>query len=303
MADDDEAASTGDLFELEITLPDPRLKQLAERLVGFQARYARIHAGLRLLIDGQGLAEWSSRLYGANLPLLDVLVDSYPLAIFHGDVGTGKTATAEAVSDALAREIGRDGMLFKLSTRVRGAGTVGQMSTLINRAFAAVNAQAGKKRVCYLIIDEADSLAASRNQGHSHHEDKVAVNTIIQKVDDLRKLGGRLLVILCTNRFAALDPAVVRRASWIEEFCRPGDAEREAVFRMDLTGLGLGEDVLEELVRLTGPSGECPLGFTYSDLRTRLLPAAVARAFPERRLSAGDLLEVARGLKPSPAVA
>ncbi len=58
-------------------------------------------------------------------------MDRYPLVIFHGDVGNGKTATAEAIANALADELGKDAMLFKLSTRVRGQGNVGEMSTLI----------------------------------------------------------------------------------------------------------------------------------------------------------------------------
>ena len=71
-----------------------------------------------------------------------------------------------------------------------------------------------------IIIDEGDSIAASRTQDHSHHEDKVAVNTLIQAIDDLRRFKGRISVILCTNRLAALDPALQRRAAIVEEFPR-----------------------------------------------------------------------------------
>ena len=128
--------------------------------------------------------------------------ERYPLVIFAGDVGTGKTVTAEGACDRLAREAKREAMLFKLSTRVRGSGKVGQMSTLLNEAFEVVAKQAGKTRQAFLIIDEADSLASTPGNRQSHHEDKVAVNTIIQKVDDLRRHSGRILVFLCTNREA-----------------------------------------------------------------------------------------------------
>ena len=103
-------------------------------------------------------------------------------------------------SDRIAREsVKKEAMLFKLSTRVRGSGKVGQMSTLLNQAFDVVARQAGKTRQAFLIIDEGDSLASTRDTAQSHHEDKVAVNTIIQKVDDLRRHSGRILVFLCTN--------------------------------------------------------------------------------------------------------
>ena len=111
-------------------------------------------------------------------------------------------------------------MLFKMSTRVRGSGKVGQMSTLIDHAFEVVAREAGKTKYSFLIVDEADSLTTTRDNSQSHHEDKVAVNTIIQKVDDVRKFGGRILVFLCTNRVSALDPAVLRRAARTETFRR-----------------------------------------------------------------------------------
>lgn len=57
---------------------------------------------------------------------------------------------------------------------------VGEMGTLLAEAFRKVILSAGKTRRAILIIDEGDSLGASRTQDHSHHEDKVAVNTLIQ---------------------------------------------------------------------------------------------------------------------------
>lgn len=289
------------LFELELALPDDGLAARSRRLVGFERRYERLCRDLRLLADPAALREWSTRFHGRQLALCDAVSERHPLVIFAGDVGTGKTATAEAAADRLARETGKDAMLFKLSTRVRGSGKVGQMSTLLNQAFETVVKEAGKSRSSYLIIDEGDSLAATRAAVHSHHEDKVAVNTIIQKIDDLRRFGGRVLVFLCTNRSRALDPAVVRRAARIEAFERPNDGERDSLFRMDLDGLTLKASTIPELVRLTGSVNENQRpGFTFSDLRTRLLPAALVRAFPDRELDDADLLAAAREVDPSP---
>jgi SpoVK/Ycf46/Vps4 family AAA+-type ATPase len=218
-------------------------------------------------------------------------------------VSTGKTETAEAASDALARELDREARLFKLSTRVRGSGNVGQMSLLINQAFEVVTKEAGKKKFSFLIIDEADSLAANRSGDRSHHEDKVAVNTLIQKIDDVRRFSGRVLVFLCTNRFEALDPAIVRRAGRVERFDRPDEAEREQLLRLDLDGLGFSDKIFRDLVKLTGPDGNGrPSGFTHSDLRTRLVPEALARAFPDRKVESRDLLEAARLIQPSPSL-
>ena len=295
--------SGSQLFEIERLLPDELIMASGKRLVGFDARYDRIRRDLHLLSAPEEVRAWSRRLYGRELPLCEIVADRYPLLIFIGDVGTGKTVTAEAASDRLARETGRAAMLFKLSTRVRGSGKVGQMSSLINEAFAIITKEAGKAKSAFLIIDEADSLSAARDGGQSHHEDKVAVNTIIQKVDDLRRLGGRVLVILCTNRGHALDPAVVRRAARIERFARPDAAEREQMIRMDYEGLALSDTSIRDLVEITGPQEQPKrIGFTFSDLRVRLLPEALGLAFPDRKLTAAELLKAAQSLDPSPAV-
>jgi AAA+ superfamily predicted ATPase len=296
-----EVIEKGALFELELELPNERIAASTGRLVGFEQRYQRLHRDLRLLADPKDLADWSEKFHRQTLPICVAVSDRYPLVIFAGDVGTGKTATAEGACDRLAREARKEAMLFKLSTRVRGSGKVGQMSMLLNEAFDVVVKQAGRSRQAYLIIDEADSLAATRDTPQSHHEDKVAVNTIIQKVDDLRRHLGRVLVFLCTNRAAALDPAIIRRAARTEQFDRPTDAEREELFRMDLEGLTLKDQTIRELVRLTGARDGQP-GFTFSDLRSKLLPGALCRAFPNRALTAEDLVDAANDVRPSPTV-
>jgi AAA+ superfamily predicted ATPase len=296
-----EVIETVDLFELELELPNAAIAAASARLVGFENRYQRLHRDLRLLSDPEQLRAWSKKHHHKELVICNAVADRYPLVIFAGDVGTGKTVTAEGACDRLAREAHREAMLFKLSTRVRGSGKVGQMSTLLNQAFEVVAKQAGKTRHAFLIIDEADSLASTRETVQSHHEDKVAVNTIIQKVDDLRRHSGRVLVFLCTNRASALDPAIVRRAARTEPFDRPTDQEREELLRMDLDGLNIKDDVIRELVRLTGPQDGRP-GFTFSDLRSRLLPDALCRAFPTRALSSDDLVHAAKEARPSPVV-
>jgi AAA+ superfamily predicted ATPase len=296
-----EVIDVADLFELELELPNADIAASAKRLVGFENRYQKLHRALRLLADPEELRAWSRKHHHKELAVCAAVADRYPLVIFAGDVGTGKTVTAEGACDRLAREARKEAMLFKLSTRVRGSGKVGQMSTLLNQAFDVVAKQAGKSRQAFLIIDEGDSLASTRDTAQSHHEDKVAVNTIIQKVDDLRRHSGRVLVFLCTNRAGALDPAIVRRAAVSEQFNRPTDQEREELFHMDLDGLATTDKTIRELVRLTGPRDGRP-GFTFSDLRSKLLPDALCRAFPSRALTEDDLIAAAKEALPSPVV-
>ena len=198
----------------------------------------------RLLLNLDDLPNWSKRYHTTVLKLCELMSEQYPLAIFYGNVGTGKTASAECIANRLVAEAGEraeNSLLFTLSTRVRGSGRVGEMGTLLTEAFREVTQAAGKSRRAILIIDEGNSLAAKRSQEHSHHEDKVAVNTLIQNIDDLRRYRGRILVILCTNRLQSLEPAIHRRAAIIEPFLRPTEMERRELFLQDLAGMEMIE--------------------------------------------------------------
>jgi SpoVK/Ycf46/Vps4 family AAA+-type ATPase len=292
-------AETETKFELKRELPDADLEARAKRLVGFQRRFERIGQQMRLLTDIDEVKKWAEKHHGPDQALTAALGDRYPLVIFHGDVGTGKTVTAEAAAAVLCQEIDSDGFLLKLSTRVRGIGHVGEMSSLIGDAFAEATTLAGKKRFVAMIIDEGDALAFNRGTERAHHEDRVGVNTLIQAIDEARALRGRLFIILATNRFSALDPAILRRASLFERFERPDQNERRELLSADLTGVEISSQALDDFVIATGAHDGAP-GFTFSDIQTRLLPAAVGRAYPARPLSAEDLLAALAELEPTP---
>ncbi len=291
-----------DPFESRLALPDGGLSARERTLLGFKARYASVHGQLRLLLEADKLAKWNVQHHGGKLTLTDLLADQYPLVIFHGDVGTGKTVAAECIANRIVVDAkAGEAILFKLSNRVRGTGLVGEMGSGLSDAFAAIAKSIGRTRRAILIIDEGDSLAASRDQEQSHHEDKVGVNTLIQSIDNLRSHGGRIVVILCTNRLHVVDPALRRRAAVTTEFARPDPGERRALIEMDMGGLGLTDHQLDELVELSGPRKGGP-GWTFSDFRTRLYPAAVAQAYPSRPLCYEDLVDVAAGMDASPAM-
>ncbi|MBE0609230.1 MAG: AAA family ATPase [Dehalococcoidia bacterium] len=288
------------IFDAETVLPDEHLTPREATLLGFERRYAQVANQLRLLLSAGELDAWNKRFHAGRLALSELVANQYPLVLFHGDVGTGKTVTAECMANRIVRESRtEDSVLFKLSTRVRGSGKVGEMGTLLAEAFRTVTESAGKGRRAVLVIDEGDSLAAARSQEHSHHEDKVAVNTLIQGIDGLRRFQGRVVTFLCTNRLGAIDPALQRRAAIVQEFQRPTADERRQLFAMDLAALKLDPNQVMALVDATG-SREIGPPWTFSDIRTRLYPAAIARAFPDSSLRIDHLLAAAAELKPSP---
>ena len=294
--------SKPDVFESEIVLPDSDLAARSQTLIGFDSHYANVRDRLRLLLSAGELDSWNQDHFAGKLSLCSLVAEQIPLIIYHGDVGTGKTVTAECVANRLVVESGvEDSVLFKLGNRVRGTGKVGEMGTLLVDAFDHVVKTAGKHRRAILIIDEGDSLAADRAQNQSHHEDKVAVNTLIQRIDSLRPLRGRVVVFLCTNRVAALDPALRRRAAIVEQFARPSSEQRRELFEADLGALNMAAQEFDLLVEATGENGDAP-PFTYSDIRTRLYPAALACAFPARPLCFNDLYVAAGAVGSTPEV-
>lgn len=289
------------IFDNITELPNKEIQQRAASLIGFTKRFERIHFNLRLLLDPEGLKKWSMKHHGSALPILASLTDRYPLVILEGDAGTGKTASAEAIADQIARELKKDGYFIKLSTRVRGEGLHGQMAQLVNDAFERLKTES-KEGIAFLLIDEADAIATTRSTNQMHQEEKAAVNTLIQKIDDLRSLKGRAVVMLSTNRLHFLDEAIVRRAAVIMTFERPSDEERRELLEQDLAGVKLTKKELDELVQLTGPQENNGLGYSFSDLRLRFLPEAIAQAYPSQPLTAALLKSTLQQMQPSPAI-
>jgi hypothetical protein len=62
------------------------------------------------------------------------------------------------------KELGRDAMLFKLSTRVRGSGNVGEMSSLINQAFEIVTKVADNRYCSATFQGHAQNVTYIRQQ-------------------------------------------------------------------------------------------------------------------------------------------
>jgi AAA+ superfamily predicted ATPase len=295
-------------FEAERTFPDPAAQAWYDRLIGLNDHKERLLIELEMLLFPEQVEAWSKKYHGGRLlRLWELFKNRVPLVLFEGDVGTGKTALAETVGDALARRIGHGKKvhLLKLNTQVRGTGLVGEMSDLIAQAFAQVEARAKslKGDPVLFLIDEADSLAGSRDATQMHHEDKAGLNTVLQRLDNLRLTRLPIATLFITNRPEALDPAVRRRAVLDLHFERPNDAIRAEIIKSSVPELSIGTDQMAFLIRLT--SSQEPKNrkvcFTASDLTDRLLPGALRAAYTQKRaLSVDDLVEQAKIVEATP---
>src|SRR3954451_4880685 len=160
--------NTTDLFDRVLEFPDPAAHRRYALLRGVEEVQTRLLKQARILLRPTLLDRWAEEFHGRPLPLVELLRDRPPLFIFGGDVGTGKSSLAETFGDALVRsERTLDVVtLMSLSLNARGTGTVGEMTTLITRACAAVEElsprlEAGRDpaSATILLVDEADALA------------------------------------------------------------------------------------------------------------------------------------------------
>ncbi|WP_203416915.1 AAA family ATPase [Jiangella ureilytica] len=262
-----------------------------------------------MLLKPEVLDKWSSKHHDGLVAAVRSVRERVPLIVLAGDVGTGKTELAETVGHPIARALGVDVTLYPLSLNARGSGLVGQMTTLITSALTEVGQRAAKarstngnlNRAFVLLVDEADSVAQSRELAEMHHEDRAGVNALIQGIDTFRKDGLPVLTIMCTNRPDAIDPAVARRAAHIFSLERPDQAQRDFVLQAALSGASnITNADIEKVAHLLGATEDRPYGATYSDLRQRFVPDAVLDAFGrDAPLDGERLIELASSFVPT----
>lgn len=295
------------LFDRRLTYPDRGAEMRLSRLVGLDEVKDSLRKSLGILVNPAGVRDWGKKYHKDADAILGYVERRPPLVILAGDVGTGKTELAETIGDTVAKQEGIGVTLLPLSLSTRGSGKVGEMTTLLSAAFEETFTEAkrlsgngGKsKGAVILLVDEADALTQSRENAQMHHEDRAGVNAFIRGVDRLAEQHLPAAVILCTNRLAAIDPAVHRRAAAVFEFARPTEEQRRSVLEGPLKEVGFTVANINEVVKLTGGKG-AKIGFTYSDLTQRLLPTLVLDAYPDDSISHKRVIEIVRAMKPTP---
>lgn len=297
-----------DLFDDYIEYPNADAKGRFERLVGLEETKARLLKEASVLLHRDLLDAWSKKHYKTRIELVDRFRERSPMFIFAGDVGTGKTELAKSFGDGIARDNGIAVELYSVSLSARGTGAVGEMTRLISLAFQTMKervqaAASAGRRAHILLIDEADALVQSRELAQMHHEDRAGVNAVIRGVDDMAANTLPILVVLCTNRLSALDPAVLRRSAATFLFERPNEEQRIALLTERLRGTRLNAAEIRGLAVATGASNGREVAFTYSDLTNRLLPQVLLEAYPNSEITASAALSVAETITPTPAFA
>jgi SpoVK/Ycf46/Vps4 family AAA+-type ATPase len=131
----------------------------------------------------------------------------------HGAPGTGKTALAEHIAQALGRPL-----MVKLASDL-ASKFVGETEQAMARMFAEAQAEQA-----VLLLDEADSFLRSRQRAERSYE----VTEVNQMLAGMERFAG--IFIATTNLFDQLDEAALRRFTFKIQFNPLTTAQRERMF-------------------------------------------------------------------------
>ena len=224
-------------------------KQVADALLSedrYPAAYwQRVYAGLvgldqikdgvltmLLTLFSPDIAREWCRKHHPTASVDELLSDRYPVFIFEGEPGLGKTVFARSIGDPLARALDAPVIAYRVGLQVRGEGLVGQLSRNIYQLIEFARGKHQDSGAPILLhVDEADAIAQSRDEQQQHSEERAGLNTLLQQIDGLRDTPG-VALLLTTNRPGALDVALRKRsaAHWIT-FPLPSFSARRQLLR------------------------------------------------------------------------
>ena len=178
--------------------------------------------------------------------------------LLSGAPGTGKTLLAKA----LAGEAGVP--FFQVSGSSFEEMFVGIGASRVRKLFEA----AKKHAPSIIFIDELDTLAKARYNGHSHNEQ--TLNQLLAEMDGFES-NNNIVVIAATNHFEVLDPAITRPGRFDRKIHvpMPDKNAREDILTVHAKGKHFAPDVsLREIAKKTA-------GFSGADLENLLNEAVI----------------------------
>jgi len=236
----------------EMIYPNAESLERFSRLVGLKREKELALQMLSHLFSPASASAWG-RKYHCQALVENLLSEpAYPVLVFEGPPGLGKTELARTIGDPLARALGSPVVSYSVRLTLRGHGLVGELTQNIAKLMEFARLRHLERGApLLLLIDEADAIAQKRDgEQPQHHEDQAGVNALLEQIDDLRSTPG-VGIILTTNMHWALDEAIKKRtnAQWIR-FPLPGSGVRFYLFRRFL-GSSFAAAELRQLARAT----------------------------------------------------
>ena len=154
--------------------------------------------------------------------------------LFYGPPGTGKTHTIHFLSNALPAH----------TTLLISAEQVGMLDEYMTLARLL--------QPSIVVLEDVDLIARDRREMNSACEE-VLLNKLLNEMDGL-KPEAEILFILTTNRPETLEAALASRPGRVDqaiEFPLPDAEGRRKLIQLYSTGVSVGEDVIEEVLKRT----------------------------------------------------
>ncbi|WP_234733196.1 ATP-dependent zinc metalloprotease FtsH [Tellurirhabdus bombi] len=191
-------------------------------------------------------------------------------ALLVGPPGTGKTLLAKAVA-------GEAGVpFFSLSGSDFVEMFVGVGAARVRDLFK----QAKEKAPCIIFIDEIDAVGRSRGRGSmpgANDERENTLNSLLVEMDGFATDSG-IIILAATNRPDVLDSALLRPGRFDRQISidKPDIVGREAIFKVHLKPLKLGQDVAPKELAAQTP------GFAGAEIANVCNEAALIAARRDR---------------------
>ncbi|WP_254544318.1 AAA family ATPase [Halomarina pelagica] len=205
--------------------------------------------------------------------------------LLYGPPGTGKTLLARAIA-------GESGVNF---IHVAGPELIDKYVGESEKAIREVFERARQTAPTIVFFDEIDALAGRR--GESHEVTERVVSQLLTELDGLAA-NPNLVVLAATNRYEALDPALLRpgRLEAHVEVPLPDEGARRAILAVHTDGKPLAEDVdLDELAADT-------VGYSGAELEALVRQASLlairelaGELGPEEANERADEIRIGRG--------
>lgn len=214
-----------------------------------------------------------------------------------GPPGTGKTMLARAVAGSSQFNF------INVNSATIESKFAGDGPKLVQAIFSL----AQKKAPCVVFVDEADALFGKRSNSDQDHV--ISLKTTFMKcVDGFIERKEKIVLMGCTNRPEAIDPAMMRRMPHKIMVRLPGIEGRKEILRVHLDRERISQNMDFQ------QCAEATEGFSGCDLRNLLRSAmskVIAETFKEeeklgaeagqlvpRELNHGDILSSLLALPP-----
>jgi hypothetical protein len=155
-------------------------------------------------------------------------------ALFTGPPGLGKSMSARIIASALNMD------LLTIDTAAITSKFIGDTAKNLTQAF-----EVARDAQCALHFEEAEAFFAARVNKVETANDRHTNADVGHLLQLMERFEG--VVILSTNRRAALDAAFTRRLRFIIEFRKPDAEQRERLWKRMLSVAGMAADACEAI--------------------------------------------------------